>query len=284
MNPYLYRRLVRRAGYIPPGASNTIPNDGFGEYVSGANLAGLNGGENGTNIFNIKWASVYSDTTFGDTAASVAPDGLSNLEVWVKADQIAGLSNGDPLSTWQDQSGNGRDFTAAGAQRPTYNTNVQNGLPGVNFTSTSGVGMTGVYVRSSGDFSIMVVLRSNSGTNFNTRRAVQGSNNWLLGPHAGYLRAYNNNFVAGYHPDDLTHVMIVTQTATGTVTRLYVDGGGGGQMTTAQAWPGTVHLGATGGFNEPADARVFEVAVYSRILTPAEVFGLSLNMINKWGA
>lgn len=41
------------------------------------------------------------------------PDDLSNLELWLKADGITGLSDGDQITTnWPDSSGNGRNATA----------------------------------------------------------------------------------------------------------------------------------------------------------------------------
>lgn len=39
--------------------------------------------------------------------------------MWFQADSLA-LSDGDPISTWTDSTGNGHDATAGGAQRPTY--------------------------------------------------------------------------------------------------------------------------------------------------------------------
>ena len=63
-----------------------------------------------------------------------APDDLSGLQLWLRADQISGLSDGDLIQTWDDESGNGRDATqATEAARPSYQTNEINGLPVVRF-------------------------------------------------------------------------------------------------------------------------------------------------------
>jgi hypothetical protein len=48
-----------------------------------------------------------------------------------------GLVDGDPVSTWADQSGNGNDATMTGSNRPIYKTNIVNGKPIVRF-STAG--------------------------------------------------------------------------------------------------------------------------------------------------
>ena len=60
----------------------------------------------------------------------------SNLTLWVLADQIVGKSDGDSISTWSDQSGNGNDLSV-GSNYPTYKTAIINGKPVVRFNGTS---------------------------------------------------------------------------------------------------------------------------------------------------
>lgn len=51
-----------------------------------------------------------------------------------EADSITGLSDNDPVATWPDLSGNGRDATqATPSDRPTYKTGIINGLPAVRY-------------------------------------------------------------------------------------------------------------------------------------------------------
>jgi hypothetical protein len=58
--------------------------------------------------------------------------------LWLKNDASTGsVGNGNPVPTWYDQSGNSRNATAAGTARPTYETNFQNGLPGLPFNGSS---------------------------------------------------------------------------------------------------------------------------------------------------
>lgn len=66
--------------------------------------------------------------------AIITPTDIPGLKIWLKADAIGGLSNGDPVGTWADQSGNGNDFTqATGGLQPLWETNQLNGLPIVRF-------------------------------------------------------------------------------------------------------------------------------------------------------
>lgn len=72
----------------------------------------------------------------GGGAPAWAPTDKSGLVFWFKADSLS-LSDGDPVSTWTDSSGNlGANATQAGGNRPLYKTNIQNGKPGILFDGT----------------------------------------------------------------------------------------------------------------------------------------------------
>lgn len=73
---------------------------------------------------------IINPYAFGGAAFS--PDDISGLVVWLAADEITGLSDGDPVATWSDLSGNGNDATEA-TNTPTYQTNEINSLPIVRF-------------------------------------------------------------------------------------------------------------------------------------------------------
>jgi hypothetical protein len=62
----------------------------------------------------------------------------SNLHVWLDASQLT-LSNGDPVATWADISGNGNDFTQSNASRqPDFSqSGLINGRPSVAFNGTT---------------------------------------------------------------------------------------------------------------------------------------------------
>ena len=54
------------------------------------------------------------------------PRSLSGLKLWLAADRIAGLSDGDPVTTWSDLSGQGNNATqGTGAAKPPPNSNVK---------------------------------------------------------------------------------------------------------------------------------------------------------------
>ncbi len=71
--------------------------------------------------------------------AQTGPGGVGNSSnniLWLKADAITGISNGNPITTWNDQSGNGNNFTQSNASsRPIWtevNANFNN-RPTVTF-------------------------------------------------------------------------------------------------------------------------------------------------------
>lgn len=66
----------------------------------------------------------------------LAPFQVPNFAAGYKADGIPGLNPTDLISTWPDYSGNGRDLIQTGVFRPEFDTDLQNGLPGVKFDGT----------------------------------------------------------------------------------------------------------------------------------------------------
>lgn len=97
-------------------------------------------------------------------SAAFVPTQIAGCKLWLDASQIVGLSDGDPVSTWADASGQANDATqGTSGNRPTYQTAEINSLPVVRFTtddflagSISGIG---------NDASFFVVEKISSGTN-----------------------------------------------------------------------------------------------------------------------
>ena len=75
--------------------------------------------------------------SFTTVLAQSGPGGVGNNtdnKLWLRADSIVGIAGGNPITTWEDASGNGNDVTQATASyRPTFSTNILNGFPVVSF-------------------------------------------------------------------------------------------------------------------------------------------------------
>lgn len=66
--------------------------------------------------------------------APFSPSDITGLVLWLDADAITGLNDGDPVATWEDQSGQDNDAAQGlSTVRPSYETNELNGLPVVSF-------------------------------------------------------------------------------------------------------------------------------------------------------
>jgi hypothetical protein len=86
----------------------------------------------------------------------------NDIVLWLKADSLS-LSDGDPVSPWEDSGTEDNDATSAGGARPTYQAGEVNGKPVVRFDGTddtlsgainSVIGNVGTY---------FIVLREASG-------------------------------------------------------------------------------------------------------------------------
>jgi len=77
-----------------------------------------------------------------ERAAEFEPTWLDGLLLWARADSLddpyVPLENGDVVTLWRDESGNGNDLIApSGANGPTFVTNQINGLPVVKFNKAN---------------------------------------------------------------------------------------------------------------------------------------------------
>ena len=63
-----------------------------------------------------------------------SPRKLSWLRLWLAADRITGLADGDPVTTWADRSGQGNHATqSTTAAKPLFKTGIAGGRPVVRF-------------------------------------------------------------------------------------------------------------------------------------------------------
>ena len=76
------------------------------------------------------------------TVDAAAPP-TTGLKLWLKADAITGIGNGNPIATWPDSSGLGNNATqGTPAYQPTFVSADLNGEPAVRFTSANTQCMT----------------------------------------------------------------------------------------------------------------------------------------------
>jgi hypothetical protein len=80
---------------------------------------------------------IINPFVFGGAAGPTDPSTISDLQLWLHPRSFA-LSGGDPISTWADSSGNGRNATSSGTNRPTYRASGgSNNQPYAEFDGTT---------------------------------------------------------------------------------------------------------------------------------------------------
>ncbi len=120
------------------------------------------------------------------------------LLLWLKADSIS-ASDGDVISSWDDQSGNGLHFTQSDSTKaPVFKTNIINGLPALRFDGVNDVlegislGQIGQAANNGWQISLDVVL-----ANYTTSGSTADDNviaNFVIG---STVSGYRLNFEGG---------------------------------------------------------------------------------------
>ncbi len=183
------------------------------------------------------------------------PGNLRNLKLWLRADRITGKSFGDPISQWDDQSGNGNHAVqATGSKQPTFYPNACCGYPGVFFDDKDDSLSTSLTLNQPCTVFVVYAYRS---TQSKFRRVLSGSNNWLIGPYSNKHQAYvNSGFVpstAQPAVDPYEFVVVALRQNSGTSSELWVNGVSvGTQGAGSQLGPGTLYLGVGSAF--PAES------------------------------
>jgi hypothetical protein len=84
--------------------------------------------------------------------------------LWLKADAIRGLTDGSPVQSWLDSSGNGRTaFQPTHAAQPSYAATALNGLPAVHFTASANSFLTTslrLFATDASPLTVFVVFRA----------------------------------------------------------------------------------------------------------------------------
>ncbi len=239
--------------------------------------------------------------TQGVMAYGITPARYSGLQLWLDASQISGLSDGDPVATWTDLSGNSNNATqATGSLRPTYQTNEQAGkagvladgvddtmiIPSLNgptgqtvflvFRLTANVGAGGIFIPLSTDGLEVTLVNIGGYRNvsavYDASVVVDSSgfdNAGLIVSGAKAVLAVSYNGGAANNPasyrfwlDGVEQVSVLSG----------VFGGG----STSSLFTRATGVGPTAGF-------IFELADYNNQMSAADVVTLSLALKEKWG-
>lgn len=230
-----------------------------------------------------------SFAAFSDKAISATSPAL-----WLKADAITSLVDGDPVGTWADSSGNGRDATQATAgSKPTYKTAIQNGLPVVRFDGTSDFLTSSASASASGQ-TVIAVVNASAYAN-NAIRAAAGGTNGNGGLEcrleadgsAGMVQQNTAAIATSTNVLPTTgawHIVVYTMTS-GTSYAFRIDGIPAGSGTTALTISAslTTSIGRNPAGTEWFHGDMAEVASWDRVLTGTEINDIESKLRAKWG-
>jgi hypothetical protein len=209
------------------------------------------------------------------------PNSITGLKLWVKGDAITGLSDGDPIATWADNSSANNDATASGSARPTYKTNIINGLPVARFDNIDDA-MTTALVLGDTTMSIFLVYARNFYHNAEAHRLLSGSNNWLFGPHSGSTTLYDGGFLLT-SADLANGEFAVCSIILGSDVEIFINGASVGSKAHGGTTCGTLYLGALGAFSEPANCDLAELIIYDNTVSGGDKAAVEAYLATKYG-
>lgn len=93
---------------------------------------------------------------------------IATIQGWYEPSKLTGLNDGDLISTQLDSSGLGRDVTASGGSRPTYKTNILNGLAVSRWAASGNIMSSASYSLSSVEMSCCAVINLSVLQNYNS--------------------------------------------------------------------------------------------------------------------
>ena len=208
-------------------------------------------------------------------------------------------SNTGYLTIWYDQSGNSRNLAQATTDKQpviiesgviyTRNTKPtvffqgeENGLAASTYDGMACV--TANYLTSN-PISVNLVAGSKANqSSTHLRRAIQGSNNWLVGPyqdkHSWYAGGFNHNINEAWSTTE-AEVFTVIQTGSGNSSyRKSV------AQTTANnnGVPGVMNMGGSGAYNEPLNGYISELITFTLSLSNTDRLTIENNQYGYYTA
>lgn len=220
-------------------------------------------------------------------ATFFVPNTVPGCLLWLKADAITSLNDGDPIPSWTDSSGNGYNAAGSGGTSPAYRTNVLNGLPVVRFSGSNGfqLGTAGtaetafriprytvffVAIQVSGT---TIIAKNTTGTGAGGRRKLQVSVGGSLGLSAGFdgqnisqaMTTTNWNIGGVIAKANNNHDFIVNGTLTNNTTTVDDSTMNNTQLEVGQAF---------GNGSERLTGDIAEIIIYNRDLSTSDWHGV----------
>lgn len=207
------------------------------------------------------------------------PSDIAGLKLWLKADAITGLSDGNAVTTWSDSSGQGNDATQAVAgSKPLYKTNIINGNPVVRFDGTDdslNLGDVAAFDFGTNNFSIFMVGKNTTNLpGFFAKDTDTGDGNGLyIQRQADKFSYWNGSAYITITMDSEYHLFGIVRSGTGAnQLELRLDGGSATTGTDARTLSNASNatIGAFSNLMFPLNGDIAEVIIYDSALSAAD--------------
>jgi hypothetical protein len=231
-------------------------------------------------------AYLGTDEVWSSVPAPFAPDDIAGLQVWLDASQIVGLSDGDPVATWEDASSANHDFTqATSGFRPTYQTGELNGLPVVRFDgSDDWMGGGNLSASFPSAATVFAVFTPNTDAEYTIYMHDSSNGFWReTSTGNGYFHTFLAARINGYPttmPNSGDHMVSLISSAS--TYNVWLDGVDKGAQTANYA-AGTFHVVGTDGGSGPLNGDVAEIIVYDSALSDPDRTTVEAYLTTKWG-
>ena len=229
------------------------------------------------------------------TAPNFSPNEISDMILWLDANDPDGDGQstnnpyGSALDSWTNLADSDHNFTQTNEnKRPTLVDNVLNNRPAVFFDNDSD-GMSSTLQINSAPYTVIVLFNCLD-SNSRSRRAVQGSHNWLIGPHSGKVGFHTNNGWGSRTESLIADKFYLCVASTDSTASFFLlNGKDLTQNSNSRYQPGTLHLAGSGGHSsEYLNGYICEVLAYDRKLSDSEIsqidtyFSYKWNMVNSY--
>jgi hypothetical protein len=226
-----------------------------------------------THTYNIQDNDASLIGTTGPAGVG-ATDGTGELQLWLQADAITGVSDGSNISTWPDTSGNNNDASVSTGNPPKYATSGINGRAEVQFNAGNDEWMEGSASKS-GPVTMYAVYRHQSGTiDFGTVLELDGSTRNILQarPTEDDVAYYDGVSTLQDGAYSSGESIIHGATHSGTNVNIYKNGGSAVRSTTSaasNASTSSFFLGNDSSDGNEVDGAVSESFAFSIVLNQA---------------
>ena len=221
------------------------------------------------------------------SAPSFTPSQINDAVLWLDASNVDGQSNniasGSAIQSWTNLVDSDHNFTQTNeSKKPSLVNNVLNSKPGVFFDDELD-GMSSTVQINSTPYTVIALFNCLDSSS-RSRRAVQGSHNWLIGPYGGKVGFHTNHgWVSHIESLIANKFYLCIASVDSSSSSFTVNGKDVTQNSNSRYQPNYLHLGASGASSsEDLNGYICEVMAYSRKLDSSEILQFETYFKYKW--